>query len=236
MCHVKRNPLPTFIAIAVVVALGVAVGVWLASRNDTSRDDVVTTPITIEVRVQSPSDLDQTLGRVADRIRHLTLPGSDGVLAARAAPALIQAARGREHTCVLEVDPREARRFGDDPAATGMVGFDAPPEGKLILNQRLDGRLGDRDEQLTVAVADRRQRFAVDRVVPTVGLASYCGAIVPPGTIVAMSPPSADSTATGLVWISFAAKATDEDIERAVTTIRDEVGGPGVEVSRDERR
>jgi len=227
----KRGNGKLLAVIALVMVLGAAVGVWLVVRGDRAVESRPL-PIGVEVRVRPAGDLDHELGRVADRVRHLTIRHADGVLVARTAPALVQAPRGRAQTCVLEVDPREGRRFGHDPSATGLLGVDAPSGAEVVLNRALDSRLGSRDDEVTVAIADRRQRFGVVQVVPPAGLARYCGAIVPPGTIASMVAHSADSEAVGLVWVSFAEDATGDDIDAAVVAIRKEVGGANVEVSR----
>ncbi len=223
-------------ALAVVVALGAAFGVWRVLQAEDAADDRPL-PMRIEVRVTATEGLDQRLGRVADRVRHLTLPNADGVLVARSAPALLQGQGGRADTCVLEVDPREGARFGADPEATGLADVDPPTGSDVVINEVTESRIGERSLlEVTIAIGDRRERFAAAQVVPAVGLARYCGAIVPPGTIATLGGDSGAAEAVGLVWVSFAAEATDDDVAEAIDVIVGEVGAADVEVSEISER
>lgn len=223
-------------ALLVVVVLGGAFGAWRALNADDAVDGRPL-PMRIEVRVTETEGLDQRLGRVADRVRHLTLPGADGVLVARTAPALVQGQSDHEETCVLEVDVREGARFGADPDATGLVDVQQPAGSDLVLNEATESRLGERNlREVTIAVGNRRQRFAAAQVVPAVGLARYCGAIVPPGTIASLGQGSPAAEAVGLVWVSFEADATPEDVARSIELIEGEVGADDVEVDEISER
>ncbi len=228
-----------FTVLAVIVAVvGAATAIVLVREEpDVPQTSTVRVPIDVEVRITSaPGELDHELGRVADRIRHLTLPGAVGLLVARSAPATLQTNAGPATTCVVELDPREARRFGPDPAATGFEGVDAPQQNGMVLDAavaaKLDVRAGG---ELTAAIGTRRQRFAVEDVIPPDGLAGYCGAVVSAGTVGAMAGDASGSRApTGLVWLALDAetRADPLTVSGVIAAVEAEVGAPGVEVSR----
>ena len=233
----KRASGFTVLAIVIAVVGAVAAIVFVGNEPDVPETSAVRVPIDVEVRLTAPpGELDHELGRVADRIRHLTLQGATGLLVAKSAPATLQTNSGPASTCVVELDLREARRFGEDPAATGFEGVDAPGENGVVLSAAvaatIDVRTGG---EITAAIGTRRQRFAVDDVVAPDGLAGYCGAVVPPGTVGAMAGDATGPRApTGLVWIALDA-ATRRDavaVDAVVSAIEAEVGAPGVEVSR----
>ena len=237
MRHVKRASGSTILAVIVAVVGAVAAIVLFGNEPDVQDASDVRVPIDVEVRVTSaPGELDHDLGRVADRVRHLPLPGVNGLLVARSASATIQTNSGPASTCVVELDPADARRFGPDLDATGFDGVDPPGANGLVLNATVaatvDVRAGG---AVTAAIGTRRQRFAVEDVIAPDGLAGYCGALVPAGTVGAMAGDATDSRApTGLVWIALdlEARADTIAVDAVIAAIEAEVGAPGVEVSR----
>jgi putative ABC transport system permease protein len=169
-------------------------------------------PIDEEVAIRPAADLDHHLAALTDQLMHTHLPGTDGMLAARSATAVLSngrtgdALKADSSGCLLGVDFTEGRRFGADPSITGLEGHgDTPTGDQTVVNQRLADNLDLRQgDGLTVYAYGREHRFTIDRVVPEVGLAGYCGAMVAPSVISEMAtplPPGSQPPA-GLVWIS----------------------------------
>ena len=145
-------------------------------------------------------------------------PATDGVLSlasidaavATAGPALGR--RAEPHASVLEVDFADARRFGDDPGATGIAG--ATPAGdRAAIGKDLARTLGvGPDDLVEVYAYGATRRFTVDRVLPRLGIAGLHfgfgsespNLFVPPGTIAEMAGanPAAGAPPTALVAVS----------------------------------
>ncbi len=152
------------------------------------------------------------MAALTDQLMHTDLPGADGLLAARSATAVLSNGRSGEALkadtsgCVLGVDFTEGRRFGTDPSITGLEGHgDTPTGDQTVINERLAHSLDlQQGDDLTVYAYGQQHRFTVDRVVPEVGLAGYCGAMVAPSAISEMATPlpAGAQPPAGLVWIS----------------------------------
>jgi putative ABC transport system permease protein len=169
-------------------------------------------PIDVQVAIRPAADLDHHLAELHDQLAHTTLPGTDGMLSAKSTTAVLSngrtgdALKADSSGCVLGVDFAEGRRFGADPSITGLADAGATPTGSnAVINERLARNLelseGDR---LTIYANGRAHRFDVQRIVPEVGLAGYCGAMVAPGAIneLATPLPPGSQPPAGLVWIS----------------------------------
>lgn len=119
----------------------------------------------------------------------------DGAISMMALPAPLlgpgEQRRAAPRAQLLEVDFATARAFGNDPAATGILGR-TPAPGRVVLNQdladQLDVRVGSR---VSAHVYGSELRLVVDRVLPQIGLAGYQAttrtvahnAFVAPGTV-----------------------------------------------------
>jgi putative ABC transport system permease protein len=185
------------------------------SFGDSLRDTARTTlgPIDETVTIRPPvSQLDQRLARLADRVAHASVPGTDGMLVARSASAVLAGATSPDglltdpDTCALEVSAAEARHFGPDAAIGGFTDVaHSPAAGTAYVNRDEAERLGiEQGDRLAVHAYGGVRRFRVARVLEQVGIAGYCGVVVPPGTIVAMAAHStaAAQPPAGLVLVS----------------------------------
>lgn len=199
------------------------------SFNGSLRDGARTRlgPIDEVVEVRAPPDeLDRRVAQLSDRLLHTTIRGVDGLLTARYAGVVLSngksgdAGHAEPSTCVIELSPAEARRFGRDPELSGFTDIrHEPAAGTTYLRD-------DLAEKLRVSAGDRvrlsaygtRRTLKVARVVASVGVAGYCGAIVPAGTVVglaAAAPPDVATAAeppVGAVFVS-----NDGGLEDSVT-------------------
>lgn len=74
---------------------------------------------------------------------------------------------------MVELDFEAARRFGDDPESTGIVG-ETPAPGHAVITDKLAERLEvESGDELSVFAYNTEQRFIVDRVIPAKGLAGF---------------------------------------------------------------
>jgi putative ABC transport system permease protein len=127
-------------------------------------DETVTVPITQGEEIRA---------RFAD----LRGAHTDGVLTFTTAPAAV-VATGRNggtqpRAQLLEVDFAAARRFGGDPAATGIAGA-TPAEGRAAITADLANRLGLRvGSKLRSFASGGSVELTVDRVLPRRGVAGY---------------------------------------------------------------
>lgn len=127
-------------------------------------------------------------------------PDADGVLSITTASAAVVGGGDpplvRPRAQLVEVDFRDARRFGDEPAATGISGA-TPTAGQAAISRDLADRIevGPGDEVLVYAY-DQELTLTVDRVLPRTGVAGYWPALggrksynlfVEPGTIAALA-------------------------------------------------
>ena len=142
------------------------------------------------------------------------IPRTDGDLPAIAAPAALRHGgsdgRAEPHATLLEMDFDAARRFGADPASTGMAHAGATPTGDQVvipddLARTLDVKAGDEIELFAYGT---RRTLHVRQVIPKIGLAGFGqpSAFVAPGTIEGLIPPggqdAGSSPPTGLVLVS----------------------------------
>jgi putative ABC transport system permease protein len=169
-------------------------------------------PIDQQVAIRPATDLDQHLAALTDRLQHADLPDIDGMLAARSATAVLSngrsgdALKANTSGCLLGVDFNQGRAFGSDPSITGLEGQGATPTGdQTVINESLANSLDlQRGDHLTVYAYGQQHRYTVDRVVPEVGLAGYCGAMVAPSAITKLATPlpAGSQPPAGLVFVS----------------------------------
>jgi putative ABC transport system permease protein len=108
------------------------------------------------------------------RLADLPTAQVDGTLALVTAPAAVVTSRGTQPRAqLLEVDFARARRFGDDPSATGIEG-PTPTEGHAAITRDLADRLGlRRGSKLRAFAGGGAVEVTVDRVLPRTGVAGY---------------------------------------------------------------
>ncbi|MDP9404364.1 MAG: ABC transporter permease [Actinomycetota bacterium] len=122
--------------------------------------------------------------------------------------------RAEPQAQVLEVHFDDARRFGGDPAATGIEG-PTPATDSAALGKDLARTLGvDEGATIEIFAYGNRRSFTVDRVLPRLGVAGFHlgqgsespNVFVAPGTLAALAagaPPEA-APPTSLVLVSNA--------------------------------
>ncbi|MBW3649627.1 MAG: ABC transporter permease [Actinobacteria bacterium] len=138
--------------------------------------------------------------------------------------------RAEPHASVLEVDFREARRFGGDPGATGITG-PTPAGGTAAIGRDLARTLavgpGDR---VDVYAYGNKRSFTVERVLPRLGVAGLHfgfgsespNLFVPPGTVAEMvaagggagAPPTALVAVSNRGGVIQGAEGSDDLVER----------------------
>jgi putative ABC transport system permease protein len=101
----------------------------------------------------------------------------------------------RPHAQMIEVDFHVARRFGEDPASTGIRGR-TPRPGHAAITEDLAKRVGvGVGDDITVYAYDQSHRLTVDRVLPRSGIAGFWtidptrssyNVFVPPGTLASL--------------------------------------------------
>jgi len=140
--------------------------------------------------------------------------GTDGVVTAISAPASLQRPgqnpRAVPRATLLEVDFDAARRFGNDPASTGLAGAGATPIGnEIVIPEDAAATLGvSRGDTIDVYAYNAKRSMTVRTIVPKRGLAGYGkpSAFVAPGTINGLVPPTFQAAGTvppiGLVMVS----------------------------------
>lgn len=117
-------------------------------------------------------------------------PTIDGVLPMTVVPAAVsvsgpggEVARVEPAATVVEVDFDAGRRFGEDPAATGIEGG-TPPPGRAALGEDLAAALGaGAGDRVKVYAYGDQLELEVDRVLPRRGIAGFSlpDAAAPPG-------------------------------------------------------
>jgi len=148
-------------------------------------------------------------GALAHRFEHFSSPAIDGKLAlTETGAAVVRPGRGggtQPRAQLLEVDFAAGRRFGGDPAATGLSG-PTPRAGTAAITRDLADKLaivpGDR---IAVFTGGGSATLTVDRILPRRGVAgiwtvdgrqqSY-NVFTAPGTIAALAAASTGSAAT----------------------------------------
>ncbi len=182
----------------------------------------------IEVSISPESDLDHQLGELADRVRHLSLDGMGSQLVARRVNGVtLEATRSGQPeqltTCLLEVDPRDARRFGNDPTSTGFGDVrDAPGNGAIFLSAASAATRGASVGD-SVELAGNRQR--VDQVLPLADVVGTCAGIIGPGTVASIAASGGSSEAVtegrravGIVWIDVIDDASSTALVARLTS------------------
>jgi putative ABC transport system permease protein len=147
--------------------------------------------------------------RLRDALAEFTHPDADGLLTFTTASAAVVGGGDppliHPRAQLVETDFADARRFGDDPEATGISGS-TPRPGRAAISQDLADRIevGPGDD-VTVYAYDQQRTFTVDRVLPREGVAGYWAVdtgrrsynvFVAPGTIeeLAAAAPATDPT------------------------------------------
>lgn len=150
-------------------------------------------PLDLRVQINPDDEVRREVLRLEDRIAHSGIDHADGFLpVVDAAAVLDNGKRGSGQridpsNCLLETDFSLARRFGPDP----IDGLDAagatPADGEAVMNRDVADLLGIRQgDDLTVHLYGQSRTLSVRTIVPTIGLAGYCGAMVAPGTLEAL--------------------------------------------------
>jgi len=148
-------------------------------------------PVDEVVRSQSP-DVAAGVERTLRALPAGTVDGTLRILSVDAAVATPGPNPRAEPTATLhEVDFAEARRFGDDPAATGIVGA-TPAPGEAAIGADLARTLGvGRGDRVVVNAYGARSELTVVRELPRLGIAGLAARrssesptlFVAPGTI-----------------------------------------------------
>ncbi len=145
---------------------------------------------------------------ITQPLRGFSAPSVDGVLEMTSTPAaVVRPGRGggtQPRAQLLEVDFAAARRFGDDPAATGISGATPAPGTTAVttdLADKLDLHVGSR---ILAFAGGGSVALTVDRILPRRGVAGYWtmdsrqqsyNVFVTPGTIAGLAA-AAPGTAT----------------------------------------
>jgi putative ABC transport system permease protein len=163
-----------------------------ASIRDFGRTELG--PIDMEARVVGLARLPEVEAALAGPI-----PGTDGALTMVATGAAVKTPgrdpRAEPAASLLEVDFDEARRFGGDPAATGLERAGPTPAGdQAVLSSSLANALHlRRGDRIEVFAYGQRRDLVVREVLPKIGLVGYeePAMFVAPGTIAALAGPLA---------------------------------------------
>ncbi len=142
------------------------------------------------------------------------VPGTDGMLTAVSAPAALRRGgdnpRAEPRATLIELDFEEARRFGDDPDATGLADAGPTPIGSdVVIPEDLAHTLeADEGDTVELFAYGARRSLRVRQVIPKVGLAGLGNpsAFVSTGTIESLVPLALQGAGTrppsGLVMVS----------------------------------
>ncbi|HOT78770.1 MAG TPA: FtsX-like permease family protein [Microthrixaceae bacterium] len=161
-------------------------------------------PIDVRAQIHPDDDVRREVLQLEDRVAHSGIDHVDGFLpVVDAAAVLDNGRRGAGQridptNCLLEMDFTQARRFGPDPISGIEAAGDTPAEGEAVMNRDVADVLGiTAGDDLTVHLYGRSETLVVRTIVPTIGLAGYCGAIVAPGTIESMWTAGGGATTAG---------------------------------------
>ena len=185
----------SMLATAIITASFILGDTLRSSIRDFARTELG--PIDEIASVREPSRLPQLEAALADPV-----PGTDGTLPMVTAAAAVatpgSSPRSEPRATLVEVDFDAARRFGGDPATTGMQAAGPTPElGEAVIGEALadvlDVAPGDAVE---VFAYGSRRSIRVRQVLPELGLAGFANpaAFVAPGTIASLT---ADAAAEG---------------------------------------
>jgi putative ABC transport system permease protein len=147
-------------------------------------------PIDERILIRPASEVGRAVLQLEDHVAHQGIAHVDGIMTAITATAVLDngesgtAQRIEPFDCSIEFNLSAARRFGDDPEITGIpAGIAEPNDQSVILNaasaERLGAHVGDR---IVVHLFGQPLQRRVAKVLPAVGLAGYCGAILAQGT------------------------------------------------------
>lgn len=173
-------------------------------------------PIDEIVRVRAPAaELGRRVGQLEDRLAHTSIAHVDGLLPAQMAGVVLSngrrgdAAIAEPNACVMEVEPAAVRRFGRDPDLSGFATIRHQPDpGTLYVRDDVARRLGVAPgDSITLHAYGTSNTLRVARVVPRVGVAGHCAALVPSGTILELdaalrAPTDAALAPSGVVFVS----------------------------------
>lgn len=147
-------------------------------------------PVDVIASDTPTNDAKQLALRFEDRISHSGIDHVDGLLPMVEASAVFDNGRrgpGQRvdpRNCLAEIDFPSARRFGPDPI-TGLERAGATPTGNdAVIGQAVADQLAlRRGDTLTVHLYGQSTDLRIRDVLPTVGLAGFCGALIAPGTL-----------------------------------------------------
>ena len=151
-------------------------------------------PIDIVARVQGLRDHDRLAAALAEPI-----PGTDGTLKMAVAPSAVKTPgadpRAEPNATLLEIDFDAARRFGADPASTGLEDAGPTPvPGETVMGDSLADALDlAAGDSVEVFAYGNRLTLRVRQVVDKIGLVGFAepSMFVAPGTIASMAGPAA---------------------------------------------
>ena len=189
-------------------------------------------PVDIVVGIHPNTDVRREVLQLEDLLSHSGLEHVDGLLPAVTSGAVLDnGQRGVRqkilpNNCVAEFDLAQARRFGGDPLIGGLqTAGSTPAEGSALISKDTAQRLGvTAGDTFSIHLFGTTIRQRVRAVLPTVGLAGYCAALVAPGTIEtarAQAAPGATGPPTGELLVSldggvFDSTAPTASVESAI--------------------
>lgn len=183
---------------AVIVAAFVVGDSFSGSIRDVARTELGPIDEQIQIRVADqpadggvPVDPVRQIAEIDNVIRHAPPPGTDGLISSTAASVVLSNGRSDDErkvlptACALEVDFAEGRRFGGDPAATGLADAGPNPSAdQVVLNATAARRLGvSTGERIALTAFGTSRNLEVRTILPMVGLAGRCEALVADGTL-----------------------------------------------------
>lgn len=228
--NLLRRPTESILVI-VGSSLGTAIiaaAFLVGATFQTSVRDVARTrlgPIDEEVLVGDLAHLDA----VTDALTHPALPGTDGVLRLVRAHLAITAGgangelRAEPSATVTGMDLDAARNFGDDPAATGLVGVPAPGPDQVVIGTALAHTLGvGPGDTVTLHGYHTTIDRTIAAVVAPLGVAGAQDVVVPPGTLETMSQGAGAGTGgpSGVVAVSNDGGVFDGAADTSAVTAR----------------
>ncbi len=201
-------------------------------------------PIDLTAQVRPDSDASGAARQLESQVAHGRVDHVDGVLPMVVASAVFD--NGERGTgqrvdpfeCLAEMDFAQARRFGPDDIGGLADAGPTPVSGEAVMGRAVADQMRLRQgDRLTVHLYGQTLRLDVRTIVPTVGLAGYCGALVAPGTLDGLwsSRSVADAgTSTSQSPVARVAVSLDGGVfdstrwsERAEEQLRDTLGQEG---------
>lgn len=208
--NISRRPaeattvvLGAMLGTAVIVAAFVIGDSFASSIRDIARTSLGPIDEQIQIRAGGTDEPLRALAELADHIRHSPPSGTDGLLSSTFAPVVLTNGRDGDAletlsaACALELDLADGRRFGGDPAETGLADLGSNPTGReVILNDAAARHLGVRvGDPVELAVYGARRTLTVRTVARRVGVAGRCDAILVEGTLAGLYAERPASTA-----------------------------------------